>query len=116
MIEPRRVYDKDLPKEVYKILVDRLWPRGISKEKGIVDVWYKEISPSTELRKWYGHDAAKWELFKKKYKEELLHKKDILKEILGLEKKHKKIVLLYSSKEENLNNAVVLKEFLNGMK
>jgi uncharacterized protein YeaO (DUF488 family) len=105
-----------MPTDALKVLVDRLWPRGISKSDGIVDVWYKEISPSTELRKWYNHDPDKWESFKKKYKEELTEQKDILQQILSLEKQHKKILLLYSSKEEKLNNAVVLQEVLRRMK
>ena len=116
MIHLKRTYDKDMPSDAFKVLVDRLWPRGISKNDGIVDVWYKEIAPSTELRKWYNHDPDKWELFRKKYKEELGSKEDTLNEILVLEKKHKKILLLYSSKEEKLNNAVVLKEVLSRMK
>ena len=114
MIGLKRVYDKDLPADVLKVLVDRLWPRGISKDDGIVDAWYKEISPSNELRKWYNHDPEKWEGFKEKYKRELADKKDIIEEMRRLEKQHKKIVLLYSSKEERLNNAVVLKEILTG--
>jgi uncharacterized protein YeaO (DUF488 family) len=116
MIQLKRVYDKDMPGDVFKVLVDRLWPRGISKSDGIVDVWYKEISPSTELRKWYNHDPDKWESFKKKYREELTRQEDNLREILSLEKQHKKILLLYSSKEEKLNNAVVLQEVLSRMK
>lgn len=116
MIQIKRVYDKDLPDNVFKVLVDRLWPRGISKNDGIVDKWYKEVSPTTTLRKWFDHDPDKWEDFKKKYKAELADKQDILKEIRGLEREHKKIVLLYSSKEERLNNAVVLKEVLGGTK
>ena len=115
MIQLNRVYDKNLPKDAFKVLVDRLWPRGISKNDGIVDAWYKEISPSNELRKWYNHDPEKWELFKEKYKKELVEQEDILKEILRLEKQHKKILLLYSSKEEKLNNAVALKEVLSSM-
>ncbi len=116
MIQLKRVYDKDMPGDAFKVLVDRLWPRGISKSDGIVDVWYREISPSTELRKWYNHDPDKWESFKKKYKAELTEQKDILREILSLEKQHKKILLLYSSKEQKLNNAVVLQEVLSRMK
>ncbi len=116
MIDVRRVYDKSLPADEFKVLVDRLWPRGISKKDGVVDAWYKEISPSTELRKWYDHDPAKWEGFRKKYKAELEDKNDILDEIRRLEKEHKKILLLYSSKEEKLNNAVALKEILSKKK
>lgn len=116
MIQLKRVYDKNLPQDVFKVLVDRLWPRGISKDAGIVDVWYKEVSPSTALRKWFNHDPDKWESFKTKYQAELADKQDILKEIRDLERKHKKILLIYSSKEEKLNNAAVLKEVLSRKK
>lgn len=116
MIQIKRVYDKDLPNDAFKVLIDRLWPRGISKKDGIVDAWYKEIAPSTELRKWYGHDPGKWEAFRKKYNEELEDKQDLLEEIRRLEKEHKKILLLYSSKEEKLNNATALKEILSRKK
>ena len=114
MILMKRVYDKDLKDDEFKILVDRLWPRGISKNDGIVNAWYKEIAPSTALRKWFNHDPDKWEAFKKKYKAELADKQDILIEIRRLVKRHKKISLLYSSKDEKYNNAIVLKEVLTG--
>ena len=116
MIQIERVYGKDLPDDVFKVLVDRLWPRGIAKKDGIVDAWYKEVSPSTALRKWFDHDPDKWELFKKRYKAELADKQDILEEIRSLEREHKKILLLYSSKEEKFNNALVLKEVLSRKK
>lgn len=116
MIQIKRVYDKDLPDDVFKILVDRLWPRGIAKKDGLVDIWYKEVSPSTTLRKWFDHDPDKWESFKNKYKAELADKQDILKEIRSLEREHKKIVLLYSAKDEKYNNAIVLKEVLSRRK
>jgi uncharacterized protein YeaO (DUF488 family) len=116
MIQIKRVYDKDLPDEVFKVLVDRLWPRGIAKNDGIVDAWYKEVSPSATLRKWFDHDPDKWESFKKKYKAELADKQEILKEIRSLEREHKKILLLYAAKDEKYNNAIVLKEVLSGKK
>jgi uncharacterized protein YeaO (DUF488 family) len=114
MILLKRVYDRDLEDDEFKILVDRLWPRGISKRDGIVNAWYKEIAPSTALRKWFDHDPDKWESFKKKYKAELADKQDILTEIRSLVKRHRKIILLYSSKDEKYNNAIVLKEVLTG--
>lgn len=112
MITLRRIYNPAEPGEQYRILVDRLWPRGISKEKAGCNEWLKEISPSNELRKWYSHDPAKWEEFKLRYKEELILKKNELKRLKDLEEKHGTLTLLYSSKEERYNNAVALKEFI----
>ena len=116
MIKIKRAYEPFEKPDGYRILVDRLWPRGIKKENAHIDVWIKEVAPSTDLRKWFDHDPDKWEDFKKKYKAELADKQDILKEIRSLEREHKKILLLYSSKEERLNNAIVLKEVLGGTK
>lgn len=103
-------------KMVFRILVDRLWPRGISKESARVDLWLKDIAPSDKLRKWFGHKEERWEEFKNKYKEELKQKKDLLKKIKELEKKCKVITLLFSAKDEKRNNAVVLFEVLRKLK
>lgn len=106
----KRVYEEPSPKDGYRILIDRLWPRGLSKEKAAVDLWLKEISPSTELRKWFGHDPEKWQDFRKKYKSEIGKNKeasDILKNVI---KKEKVVTLVYGAKEERYNDAVVLKE------
>jgi uncharacterized protein YeaO (DUF488 family) len=94
------------------VLVDRLWPRGISKEKAGWDKWMKEIAPTDHLRKWYNHDPARWEEFKQLYEKELADKVDGLKELLKLETEHITLTLLYSSKERELNNANALKELL----
>jgi len=112
MITLRRVYDPEKPGEQYKVLVDRLWPRGISKEKAGWNEWIKEISPSNELRKWYNHDPGKWEKFKTLYKVELNYKQDILQKLRQLEKEHGTLTLLYSSREHVYNNAAALKEFI----
>lgn len=112
MITLRRVYNQEKPGENYKILVDRLWPRGIAKEKSSWDEWIKEIAPSNRLRKWYNHDHAKWEKFKQMYKAELADKEWMLERLRQLEIKHGTLTLLYSSKEGELNNAAALKEFL----
>ncbi len=94
-----------------RILVDRLWARGLSKEKAKVDLWVKEVAPSTELRHWYGHDPARWAGFKIRYFAELEanpgHVEDILTEV-----KAGDVTFLYSSKENRLNNAVALKEYI----
>jgi uncharacterized protein YeaO (DUF488 family) len=113
MIRTRRLYDPEVPGEGYRVLVDRLWPRGISKEKAGWNIWMKEIAPSDELRKWYNHDPAKWEEFRQLYKKELTDKQDKLNALKKLESEHKTITLLYSSKEKEINNAVALREILS---
>jgi uncharacterized protein YeaO (DUF488 family) len=112
MIRIRRIYLPEGPDEHYKVFIDRLWPRGISKEKAEWNDWMKDISPSNELRKWYSHDPAKWLKFKQLYQNELNGKQDELKKLKQLEIEHGTLTLLYSSKEENYNNAVALREFL----
>ncbi len=92
-----------------RILVDRLWPRGLTKRKADIDVWLKEIAPSTELRKWFGHDPDKWIEFKKRYHRELKNNKEqvaILKEYL----KKRKVTLVYAAKDVEHNEAHILKE------
>jgi uncharacterized protein YeaO (DUF488 family) len=112
MLKIKRVYDPISPDDGKRVLVDRLWPRGIKKEKAQIDEWLKEISPSSELRKWYSHDPAKWAEFKKRYKEELAGKSELLKKIKA-EAKKQTVTLLFSTKALELNNAVALKEILN---
>ena len=108
----KRVYEEPKKEDGYRILVDRLWPRGLSKEKAKIDLWIKEIAPSNELRKWFSHDPEKWADFKKKYEAELKDKEDLLNRIRQIEKKRETITLLYSAKEEKYNNAVALEEAL----
>ncbi len=112
MIKLKRVYEKVESSDGYRILVDRIWPRGVSKNKAKIDLWLKDIAPSDELRKWFGHKDERWKEFKKKYKEELKGKKHLIEQIKELEKKHKTITLIYSAKDEKRNNAVVLLENL----
>jgi uncharacterized protein YeaO (DUF488 family) len=113
MFKVKRIYEEPDKEDGYRILVDRLWPRGVSKEKAKLDGWIKEIAPSNELRKWYGHELDKWPEFKAKYLKELHEKKDLLKQLKTMAKFHKKVTLLYSAKDEDHNNAVVLEELLN---
>jgi len=96
--------------------VDKLWPRGISKEKAKLDLWLKDIAPSNELRKWYSHDISKWPEFKNKYLDELRNKKTMLKYIKDLERERGTLTLVYSAKDEEHNNALVLKDKLQGYK
>jgi uncharacterized protein YeaO (DUF488 family) len=112
MITVRRIYDQAAPGEKYRVLVDRLWPRGISKEKAGCHEWLKEISPSNELRKWYGHDPSKWDEFRQRYKNELIPLQTELKRLKQVEKEHGTLTLLFSSREEKYNNAVALREFI----
>jgi len=113
MFKIKRIYEKPGEDDGYRILVDRLWPRGVSKEHANLDLWMKDISPSNELRKWYGHELDKWPEFKTKYFDELHEKKDLITQLKTLEKYHRNITLLYSAKDEDHNNAVVLEELLN---
>jgi len=112
MIRIKRVYDKPSKEDRCRILVDRLWPRGLSKEKAKVDLWLKEIAPSDELRKRFCHDPAKWEEFNEKYAEELKSKRDLLHKIKQIEKEKGTVTLLYAAKDEEHNNAVALSGIL----
>ena len=95
----------------FRILVDRLWPRGLSKDKVKFDLWQKDIAPSNSLRKWFGHDKKKWEEFKRRYSKELDKNSDLANSIIN-KAKDGSITLLYGAKEEKFNNAVALKEYL----
>lgn len=110
-IKIKRAYQPLERSDGLRILIDRLWPRGIKKEDANFHVWLKEIAPSNQLRKWFNHEPEKWEEFRKKYKSEL---KDsaALKELLALIKNQKIITLIYSAKDEQHNQALVLKGFL----
>jgi uncharacterized protein YeaO (DUF488 family) len=111
MIKIKRIYESPSAGDGFRVLVDRLWPRGLSKEKAKVDLWLREISPSNELRKWYGHDPEKWGEFKQRYYQEIGSKQEAIDLLLKKAKKGT-MTLLYGSKEEKLNNAVALKEYL----
>jgi uncharacterized protein YeaO (DUF488 family) len=108
----KRVYEKPDEKDGFRILVDRLWPRGLTKEKAAVDLWLKDIAPSTELRKWFNHDPEKWEEFQKKYLKELQENKEAVSELKENLKKGP-VTLLYASKDEAHNEALVLKEYFS---
>lgn len=114
MIKIKRAYQAPEEEDGFRILVDRLWPRGISKEKLKLDLWLKDVAPSNELRKWFAHDTDKWDEFKEKYKEELKNKKTFTLKIKDLEKKNGTLTFVYGAKDEEHNNAVVLKEKMEG--
>jgi uncharacterized protein YeaO (DUF488 family) len=100
-----------LPDDGERILVDRLWPRGIKKEDAKIDEWLKEIAPSDELRKWFSHDPEKWQEFRRRYKKELKGQSELLKR-LKVKAKKENITLLFSARDVKYNNAIVLKEVI----
>ena len=110
-IRIKRIYEDADKADGYRILVDRLWPRGIKKEAGAFDAWEKELAPSTELRAWFGHKPERWELFKQRYALELEGNKR-LPVFVKEQKSHKVITLLYGAKDEEHNHALVLQEYL----
>jgi len=113
MIKLKRVYDPYADSDGKRILVDRLWPRGIKKEDARIDHWLKDIAPSDELRKWFSHDPAKWEEFKKRYRKELEDRQEIIRD-LRTEARRKTVTLLFAAKDTERNNAVALKEIIEG--
>ena len=110
-ISVKRVYEPPASDDGLRVLVDRLWPRGLSKAAARVDVWARDLSPSDALRKWYGHDAAKWADFKRRYRAELAANAESLKE-LATRTRRGKVTLLFGSREPRLNNAYALKQIL----
>lgn len=108
----KRVYEPVKESDGFRVLVDRLWPRGLTKEKAKVDLWLKEIAPSTELRKWFHHDPEKWKEFKKRYLVELKSKKEEI-EILENKLKTGAVTLVYGAKDKEHNEALVLRELLD---
>jgi uncharacterized protein YeaO (DUF488 family) len=110
----KRVYEAPARDDGVRVLVDRLWPRGLSKEKADVEIWAKDVAPSTELRKWFGHDPAKWEEFRKRYRAELDANPEAVAEVRALLEKHANATLLFAAHDEKHANAVVLAEYLRG--
>ncbi len=106
------MYDPPQKDDGFRVLVDRLWPRGVTKDRAKVDLWLREIAPSDSLRKWFSHDPSKWERFQSKFNSELEEKADLVKQIKALEKDEGVVTLLYSTKETRYNNAVALCNFL----
>ena len=108
----KRAYDEPSESDGLRILVDRLWPRGLTKEKARVDLWLKEIAPTTELRTWFGHDPARWPEFQERYRREL-KANDEQVQLLKHELNKRSVTLVYGAKDEEHNAALVLKEFVN---
>ncbi len=114
MFKVKRVYAPPEESDGFRVLVDRLWPRGVPKERGRVDLWLREVAPSDELRRWYSHDPTKWKEFQERYRAELEGKKEQLSRLKALESERKSVTLLFSSKETKYNNAVALVAVLRG--
>lgn len=112
MIKLKRIYEKPEPSDGYRILVDRLWPRGVSKEKASLDLWFRDIAPSTELRKWFGHDPKKWPEFQKKYTAEIAANQEVFAKLKKIAEENKVVTLLYAARDETHNEAVIVKNLL----
>ena len=112
-IRLKRVYEPPGEHDGARLLVERLWPRGLTKEKAEIDEWFKDVAPSPDLRKWYGHDPEKWEIFRRRYREELRNNPE---EVGRLRKRlgEGPATFVYAAKDEERNSALVLKEFLEG--
>jgi uncharacterized protein YeaO (DUF488 family) len=111
MIRLKRVYEAPGPEDGFRILVERLWPRGLTKDRAAVDLWLKELAPSSELRKWYGHNPVKWELFRERYWAELTQQKELIR-TLQQKSEEGTVTLVYAARDEHRNSAVALKSFI----
>jgi uncharacterized protein YeaO (DUF488 family) len=110
-IQIKRIYDAPDQSDGVRVLVDRLWPRGVTKKAAALDFWMKELAPSTELRKWFGHDPARWEGFRQRYRRELReHAKEL--DVLKAQAAKRRVTLLYGARDTKHNEAVVLQEAL----
>jgi uncharacterized protein YeaO (DUF488 family) len=109
----KRIYEAPSDTDGCRILIDRLWPRGLSKAEVAINEWDKDLAPSSELRKWFGHDVDSWAEFQRRYKDEL-KRNDAVGSFLNKHQHEKLITLLYAAKDEEHNNAIVLKSFLEG--
>ncbi len=110
-IKRKRAYEAPDADDGFRILVDRVWPRGVSKDAARIDLWLKEIAPSTALRKWFGHDPAKWDEFRRRYAEELRHNPDAVQQLWEYVDRGP-VTLVYGAKDENHNQAAALQEYL----
>ena len=115
MLIPKRAYDAPEPSDGFRVLVERLWPRGVSKDEAALDLWLKDVAPSPELRKWFGHEPAKWNEFRRRYFEELKGRPEAV-ELLRKKASQGKVTLVYGSRDQEHNAAMALKEFLEGKK
>ena len=107
----KRIYEKPSNQDGFRVLVDRLWPRGMRKNKARIELWLKDAAPSSELRRWFNHESSRWEDFKKRYFAELAQRLEVLAPIVERARKET-VTLVFASKEERFNNAMALKEYL----
>ncbi len=112
MFKLKRAYEKPSGDDGTRILVERLWPRGLTKERAAIDLWLKDVAPSPELRQWFGHDPARWQQFQERYRKELRGKKDAV-ELLKQKSKKGPVTLVYAARDEKHNGALVLKKVLD---
>ena len=110
----KRVYEPAAKDDGFRVLVDRLWPRGLSKDEADIDLWARDVAPSSELRKWFGHDPAKWAEFQAKYRRELGARKAELHDLLE-QAADRHLTLLYGARDTEHNQAVVLKDVLGSL-
>ena len=110
-IRLKRAYLPPSPKDGVRVLVDRLWPRGVRKADAAIDRWAKEVAPSTELRRWFGHDPSRWEEFRRRYKAELSHNAALMNELRAIAQKGH-LTLVYAARDEVHNEAVMLRDVL----
>ncbi|WOJ91538.1 DUF488 family protein [Methylocapsa polymorpha] len=111
-IRIKRAYDPPQPEDGARILVDRLWPRGLARDVASIDAWAKPVAPSDALRRWFGHDPAKWPEFRRRYRDELAHNPAFL-DLQGMVRSNAVTTLLFAAKDKERNNAVVLREALS---
>jgi uncharacterized protein YeaO (DUF488 family) len=111
MIRLKRVYEPSAKQDGFRILVERLWPRGVSKERASVDLWLKEVAPSPQLRKWFGHKPSRWGTFRKRYSEELKRNQEPIERLKPWLRKGT-VTFVYAARDESHNGAIALKEFL----
>lgn len=112
MIRLKRVYERATPGDGQRVLVERLWPRGLSKDRAGVDLWLKDIAPSPELRKWFDHEPARWEAFCRRYWDELETKGDLVRQLKALSRRGP-VTLVYAARDEARNSAVALKAYIS---
>jgi len=112
-VRTKRVYDEPSPDDGTRVLVDRVWPRGMKKDQARLDLWYKDVAPSTALRKWFGHDPARWDSFRRRYRKELDAHEEAVRALRRLARKHT-LTLVFSARDSEHNNAVALREYLTG--
>ena len=113
MVYIKRIYEPTSTDDGCRILVDRLWPRGISKQEARIDYWLKDVAPSNELREWFNHDVAKWEEFKQKYEQEIQSNSKALQELQAIINGQERTTLVFAAKDQQHNNAIALRELLH---